>query len=132
MRRIVHIAADDPEVRAALAAIVERYDVADVVYTSREGMRGVNAVTATDPDVILLACAPTDDVPGHASWYRTTVPHAYVIGFAFTDHQARDFETSCVDAVAKSGMGRSAFADLLARAIRPAGPYIVQDVRAAG
>ncbi len=116
--RTIHIAAEDAEIREKLRRIIVGYGVGDVVSASEEGETGANVAGRIRPKILVLAVGPNEKVSTQEGTYREAAPDAYLIGFAFTQDQAIEFERIDLDEIVRSNIGKHGFQNTLIRADR--------------
>lgn len=95
----VHVACDHEIIRRSLAALLDSDESLDVIRTSPEGVRGLEAVRNTRADVLVLAVPPHEDIAQHADWYRQAISDAGIVGFAVTDEQAEGYRTAGIEEI---------------------------------
>ena len=119
--KTVHVAAENPDYRASLKSTLQKFGIGDLIETSREGAEGVIAVRDTRPEILIVCCNADEDAVEHLQWYREAAPKAYIIGFAFSEDEARGLRRAKVDRVVMSNITRGDLIDVFQNADRCTG-----------
>lgn len=107
MFKKIHVAAENPNYRESLRYTIESYKIGDVVVASSEGSIGTVAVRESDPDILIVSTEIGEDTVEHMEWYRAAAPRAHIIGFAFTEEEARGMKDAGIQTVVSSTISRN-------------------------
>ena len=99
----VHIACDDKTYRDTIAALLDDDENISVVEKSREAEHGVAAIKEVEPDVVVLAVPPNEDVQTHTRRYQTVAgrENAAVVAFCILDRQEAEYKKAGIKKVVR-------------------------------
>lgn len=117
----VHIACDDSALRRSVAGVVAEDGELVIADTSLEAEQGIAAVQTSQPDVLVLAVPPTEDVAAHTQRYISTLPeNTGVVGFCTLGSQDSAYRQAGVDTLVYTSDSPRVLRDAI-RSVAPGG-----------